>query len=190
MLKKAAIVQKAKTTEHTRTERQVLEHIRQSPFLVTLHYAFQTQSKLHLILGELNISSESKGFFSSRLTWNTEQTLSVCFCLLLCVGTVYVCVCFCFFFVLSLFKLPCLFVCLCVRADYVSGGEMFTHLYQRDHFPEEAVRIYIGEIILALEHLHKVGVTSFIFRLLLQLGSDLHFSMKFLWLQADAKFHI
>lgn len=52
VLKKAAIVQKAKTTEHTRTERQVLEHIRQSPFLVTLHYAFQTQSKLHLILGE------------------------------------------------------------------------------------------------------------------------------------------
>lgn len=45
-----------------------------------------------------------------------------------------------------------------MNADYVSGGEMFTHLYQRDHFPEEAVRIYIGEIILALEHLHKVGV--------------------------------
>ncbi|XP_061607190.1 ribosomal protein S6 kinase alpha-4 isoform X2 [Phyllopteryx taeniolatus] len=89
VLKKAAIVQKAKTTEHTRTERQVLEHIRQSPFLVTLHYAFQTQSKLHLIL------------------------------------------------------------------DYVSGGEMFTHLYQQDHFSEGAVRIYIGEIILALEHLHK-----------------------------------
>lgn len=44
-----------------------------------------------------------------------------------------------------------------VYTDYVSGGEMFTHLYQRDHFPEEAVRIYIGEIILALEHLHKVG---------------------------------
>ncbi|CAL8308989.1 unnamed protein product [Gadus morhua 'NCC'] len=92
VLKKAAIVQKAKTTEHTRTERQVLEHIRQSPFLVTLHYAFQTHSKLHLIL------------------------------------------------------------------DYVSGGEMFTHLYQRDHFSEEEVRVYIGEIILALEHLHKLGI--------------------------------
>ena len=52
VLKKATIVQKAKTAEHTRTERQVLEHIRQSPFLVTLHYAFQTHSKLHLILGE------------------------------------------------------------------------------------------------------------------------------------------
>lgn len=52
VLKKATIVQKAKTAEHTRTERQVLEHIRQSPFLVTLHYAFQTDTKLHLILGK------------------------------------------------------------------------------------------------------------------------------------------
>ena len=51
------------------------------------------------------------------------------------------------------------YLSVCVSADYVSGGEMFTHLYQRDHFPEEAVRIYIGEIILALEHLHKVGVS-------------------------------
>ncbi len=52
VLKKASIVQKTKTTEHTKTERQVLEAIRQSPFLVTLHYAFQTEAKLHLILGK------------------------------------------------------------------------------------------------------------------------------------------
>ena len=52
VLKKAMIVQKKKTTEHTKTERQVLEAVRQSPFLVTLHYAFQTDAKLHLILGE------------------------------------------------------------------------------------------------------------------------------------------
>jgi len=52
VLKKAAIVQKKKTTEHTKTERQVLEAVRQSPFLVTLHYAFQTDAKLHLILGK------------------------------------------------------------------------------------------------------------------------------------------
>lgn len=51
VLKKASIVQKTKTTEHTRTERQVLEAVRESPFLVTLHYAFQTDAKLHLILG-------------------------------------------------------------------------------------------------------------------------------------------
>ncbi|GJQ67775.1 JIL-1 [Trypoxylus dichotomus] len=92
VLKKATIVQKKKTTEHTKTERQVLEAVRDNPFLVTLHYAFQTDAKLHLIL------------------------------------------------------------------DYVAGGELFTHLYQREHFTEDEVRIYIGEIILALEHLHNLGI--------------------------------
>lgn len=92
VLKKASIVQKAKTLEHTKTERQVLESIRSSAFLVTMHYAFQTPTKLHLVL------------------------------------------------------------------DYVSGGELFTHLYQRDHFSEPEVRIYIAEIILALEQLHKLGI--------------------------------
>ncbi|XP_070578198.1 ribosomal protein S6 kinase alpha-5-like [Ptychodera flava] len=92
VLKKASIVQKAKTTEHTLTERQVLEAVRRCPFLVTLHYAFQTDAKLHLIL------------------------------------------------------------------DYVSGGELFTHLYLREQFTEPAVRIYVGEIVLALEHLHKLGI--------------------------------
>lgn len=57
VLKKATIVQKKKTTEHTKTERQVLEAVRQSPFLVTLHYAFQTDAKLHLILGSSNLST-------------------------------------------------------------------------------------------------------------------------------------
>lgn len=92
VLKKASIVQKLKTAEHTRTERQVLEAVRACPFLVTLHYAFQTDAKLHLIL------------------------------------------------------------------DYVAGGELFTHLYQREHFNETEVRIYIAEIILALEQLHKLGI--------------------------------
>ncbi|GFY63841.1 ribosomal protein S6 kinase alpha-5 [Trichonephila inaurata madagascariensis] len=92
VLKKATIVQKQKTLEHAKTERQVLESIRQSPFLVTLHYAFQTDSKLHLVL------------------------------------------------------------------DYICGGELFTHLYNRECFTEDEVRLYIGEIILALEHLHKLGI--------------------------------
>ena len=85
VLKKAAIVQKAKTAEHTRTERQVLEHIRESPFLVTLHYAFQTQTKLHLILGESPV-------WLTQI-WSLEETcvLFVCECwgfsvLPLCVG--------------------------------------------------------------------------------------------------------
>lgn len=44
-------------------------------------------------------------------------------------------------------------------SDYVNGGELFTHLYLREQFSEEEVRIYIGEIVLALEELHKVNIT-------------------------------
>lgn len=71
---------------------QVLEAVRKCPFLITMHYAFQTDSKLHLVL------------------------------------------------------------------DYVNGGELFTHLYQREQFSEDEVRIYIAEIVLALEQLHKVSI--------------------------------
>ncbi|KAL9907200.1 ribosomal protein S6 kinase alpha-5-like [Glossina fuscipes fuscipes] len=92
VLKKDTVVQKKKTAEHTTTERQVLEAIQQSPFLVGLHYAFQTESKLYLVL------------------------------------------------------------------DYVSGGELFTHLYKAEHFSEATVKIYIAEVVLALEHLHKLGI--------------------------------
>ncbi|XP_012157410.1 chromosomal serine/threonine-protein kinase JIL-1 isoform X2 [Ceratitis capitata] len=92
VLKKDTVVQKKKTAEHTTTERQVLEAIQQSPFLVGMHYAFQTDSKLYLIL------------------------------------------------------------------DYVSGGELFTHLYTAEHFSVPTVRIYIAEVVLALEHLHKLGI--------------------------------
>ena len=69
VLKKASIVQKTKTTEHTKTERQVLEAIRQAPFLVRLHYAFQTEAKLHLILGK-----------EKHISWNRSiQYLLHCF---------------------------------------------------------------------------------------------------------------
>ena len=42
-------------------------------------------------------------------------------------------------------------------SDYVNGGELFTHLNLREHFTEREVKIYIGEIVLALETLHKVS---------------------------------
>lgn len=42
--------------------------------------------------------------------------------------------------------------------DYVSGGELFTHLYTAEHFSVATVRIYIAEVVLALEHLHKLGI--------------------------------
>lgn len=71
---------------------QILEKIRNRPFLVTMHYAFQTDSNLHIIL------------------------------------------------------------------DYVSGGELFTHLYQHENFSESEVRIFIAELILALEQLHMLNI--------------------------------
>ncbi|XP_042897727.1 ribosomal protein S6 kinase alpha-5 isoform X2 [Parasteatoda tepidariorum] len=92
VLKKINAVHKPKTLEHAKTERQVLEAIRESPFLVNLHYAFQTDAKLHLVL------------------------------------------------------------------DYVSGGELFTHLFHREKFTEDQAKIYVAEVILALEHLHKLGI--------------------------------
>ena len=51
VLKKQSVVRKKKIMEHTLTERSVLEAIRNFPFLVTLHYAFQTETKLHLVMG-------------------------------------------------------------------------------------------------------------------------------------------
>lgn len=52
VIKKSAIVAKAKTTEHTITERSVLEAVRRCPFIITMHYAFQTKAKLHIIMGK------------------------------------------------------------------------------------------------------------------------------------------
>lgn len=122
VLRKAALVQRAKTQEHTRTERSVLELVRQAPFLVTLHYAFQTDAKLHLILGKgRHLPTLGAVKVGGAVQWE-----AAC-------------------------QPP--FHC----SDYVNGGEMFTHLYQRQHFKEAEVRVYGGEIVLALEHLHKVG---------------------------------
>ena len=107
VLKKAAILQKAKTAEHIKTERQVLEAIRQIPFLVSLHYAFQSDAKLHLVMGLFNYLKDNKELFYPYL-------------------------------------------------DYVSGGELFTHLNKRQHFSEQDAKIYIAELTLALGQLHKV----------------------------------
>ena len=53
-------------------------------------------------------------------------------------------------------------------SDYVNGGEMFTHLYQREHFTESEVRIYIGEIVLALETLHSVSFFHSIYQIVVR----------------------
>jgi serine/threonine protein kinase len=60
----------------------------------------------------------------------------------------WVCIHFIFIFFFEKYKTNIL--------DYVSGGELFTHLNKRQHFSEQDAKIYIAELTLALGQLHKV----------------------------------
>uniref|UniRef100_H3HAY1 Protein kinase domain-containing protein n=1 Tax=Phytophthora ramorum TaxID=164328 RepID=H3HAY1_PHYRM len=42
--------------------------------------------------------------------------------------------------------------------EYQSGGELFSYLKEEGTFTENAVRFYLAEMILALEHLHGHGI--------------------------------
>merc|ERR1711959_394233 len=42
--------------------------------------------------------------------------------------------------------------------DYVNGGDLFTHLQNLRRFTIDQVRLYGAEMVLAFEHLHKVGI--------------------------------
>lgn len=71
MLRKDNVV-KRNQVEHTRTERNVLETVCH-PFIVTLHYAFQTPKKLYLVMeycpgGELFFHLSRAGCFSEGRT--------------------------------------------------------------------------------------------------------------------------
>eukprot|EP00163_Fabomonas_tropica_P001530 TRINITY_DN1113_c0_g2_i1.p1 TRINITY_DN1113_c0_g2~~TRINITY_DN1113_c0_g2_i1.p1 ORF type:complete len:468 (+),score=111.79 TRINITY_DN1113_c0_g2_i1:334-1737(+) len=91
VLRKAEVIRKRKGTEHTKTERSILEEVKH-PFIVSLRYAFQTNGKLYLIM------------------------------------------------------------------DYLNGGELFYHLNKQHMFTEDLTRFYACEILLALEHLHSIGI--------------------------------
>lgn len=91
VLKKATIVQNKKDISHTKSERSILEAVK-SPFIVDLHYAFQSNAKLYLIL------------------------------------------------------------------QYVGGGELFTYLDREGMFLENTARFYACELLVAIEHLHSLGI--------------------------------
>lgn len=42
--------------------------------------------------------------------------------------------------------------------DYIKGGELFFHLKNNRRFTEEVAKLWVGEIALALGHLHGLGV--------------------------------
>lgn len=62
--------------------------------------------------------------------------------------------------------------------DYMQCGDLFTHLSRFGIFSEETTRLYMAEIVLALEHLHAMGI---IFRDLkpenVLLGADGHIKL-------------
>lgn len=69
VLRKEAIIAR-KQVAHTRAEKQILQKI-QHPFIITLHWAFQTEDKLYLILdfvngGELFFHLKREGRFSEK----------------------------------------------------------------------------------------------------------------------------
>ncbi len=47
---------------------------------------------------------------------------------------------------------------LCFVMDFVNGGELYTHISREKKFSEEKARFYAGEVILAIEYLHEMGV--------------------------------
>ena len=86
-----ALVKERNQVEHTKAERDILARA-DHPFVVGLHYAFQSATKLYLVL------------------------------------------------------------------DYCPGGELFGHLQRVRRMSEDHARLYLAEIVLALEHLHSMGV--------------------------------
>lgn len=90
ILRKDVIIKRNQIT-NTKAERAILQQC-QHPFLMTLRFAFQSSSKLYLVL------------------------------------------------------------------DFYQGGELFYHLKNERRFTERTAKIYVGEIALALGHLHSTEV--------------------------------
>ncbi|KAJ2732528.1 hypothetical protein IW152_003735 [Coemansia sp. BCRC 34962] len=91
VLRKASILLQRRQITFTMTERSILSEV-QHPFIVKLYYAFQSNSKLYLIM------------------------------------------------------------------EYVAGGELFTHMIKERIFCEDQAVFYSAELVLALSHLHKLGI--------------------------------
>ncbi|KAG8197930.1 hypothetical protein JTE90_020308 [Oedothorax gibbosus] len=89
VLKKATL--KVRDRARTKFERDILVDVRH-PFIVKLHYAFQTEGKVYLIL------------------------------------------------------------------DFLRCGDLFTRLSREVMFTEDDVKFYLAELVLALEHLHNIGI--------------------------------
>jgi serine/threonine protein kinase len=80
VLKKKTVVDRGQM-EHTMAERAVLEKFKAHPFIVNLHYAFQTKDKLYFVLdfcpgGELFFHLKQDGCFSPTRTMHYVAEIS------------------------------------------------------------------------------------------------------------------
>jgi len=73
VLKKAILVKRNQVT-HTECERYILEHIK-SPFLIELHFAFQTAEKLYMVM---DFMAGGELFHCSRKIRNLRRLEPVC----------------------------------------------------------------------------------------------------------------
>ena len=69
--------------EHTRAERNVLERMRDIPFIVGVHFAFQTEEQLFLVLdfvpgGELFFHLKEHGRFAEKAVRTRPDTTASC----------------------------------------------------------------------------------------------------------------
>ena len=71
VLKKAQLVAR-KQVAHTKTERKVLEDI-SHPFICHLKYAFQTDTKLYMILGQCR-NHRRRGYTKRTVWWGAVLT--------------------------------------------------------------------------------------------------------------------
>ena len=75
VLKKDAII-KQKEVKHIMSERNVLMNNHRNPFLIGLHYSFQTPAKLYFVLDYVNGGPDHHGM-PHRSTWQAS-CFSIC----------------------------------------------------------------------------------------------------------------
>ncbi|KAJ1553606.1 hypothetical protein HK096_007190, partial [Nowakowskiella sp. JEL0078] len=64
-------------------------------------------------------------------------------------------------FIVNMYTLVCTFQSeknLYIVMEYVPGGELFSHLRRAGRFTNDMTRFYASEILLAIEHMHSIGV--------------------------------
>ena len=134
VLTKSNVV-KRKQIEHTKTERRVLGYS-VHPFIVTMHYAFQTAEKLYFVVYSHYTNthtpySHTKPPHTHSFHWPSTCNKPRVYNTHTNTYTPY------------------------LQLDYCSGGEIFFHLGKAGKFSEDLSKLYAAEIVLALDHLHQ-----------------------------------